>query len=435
MNEAPVEALFYPDGSWSCSNADDLLNNQISEPRRSLLIAARNRQMQRWHDRQVAHHQALSHAFMADYEQAVRGFINTMFSSDVPAIKSLVMNLQIRAGYDWLVARLVEHAFRAGVPPSKAIQALCEPNAAKGLSLVDYMEVFLVYGGDQQSFQRLLDAWMTPAADGPTTCWSTALDKASLDNLQLWTIRALAHRAAAIAPVNVPVDNTLPEKSNVKSTSGRAVGAAAALATAAAVAAQEDALNYEDRETIASLIHDAQKKEITTMPEKTPSKLMKIKAAAIEDGTDAAYRIAAMQITRAVKEPLVAALMRNAEGTTREKAKLRVQIGKMLDNMLGTAVLQLIMGSAIPAIPNVEDERLLLLAKELRVQGLTTGGDFLTELLLAPMRDQLSNVLKGLPEPKVRVAEDIPAEVTEGQAAIEETAAARTAAESARNRG
>lgn len=113
------------------------------------------------------------------------------------------------------------------------------------------------------------------------------------------------------------------------------------------------------------------------------------------EATDAAWRIAAGQLVKLTRAPLVATLSRNL-GPGDEA--LRARIAAFLDTELGTAALSGLLSiglSVLPpvAIPGVSAQALPKLARELRVQAMADAADVAADLLMGPLRESLAMLI------------------------------------------
>src|ERR1700722_5549241 len=110
------------------------------------------------------------------------------------------------------------------------------------------------------------------------------------------------------------------------------------------------------------------------------------------DGKDAAWRTAARQASRAIRAPLGALLGK----------KLPAGVGGLvlgqLDTDSGEALIALAVGHTMGYVPQFScDPKLMRLAKEMRVQGMSHFTDILADAVLAPLREQLVEVVKLIP--------------------------------------
>jgi hypothetical protein len=127
-----------------------------------------------------------------------------------------------------------------------------------------------------------------------------------------------------------------------------------------------------------------------------PSQEVKMIDQAIEDSKAAAYRLAARQFVKAVKEPLLAKLAQKDEG-------MRAQLAAFLDTDLGAGIFcgMLAFGlTMVPLsmVPESAREHLKDFSKELRVESMTEVGDVIADLLMGPLRDVISNFVANVPK-------------------------------------
>lgn len=120
------------------------------------------------------------------------------------------------------------------------------------------------------------------------------------------------------------------------------------------------------------------------------------------DATNAAYRVAANQMTKGVKSGILAMLEKNGSDGTKLKA-----VSEMLDTELGAAVVSMILGMALTYVPHVSnDPRAQRLAGEFRVEGMAKAGNTIMDAAIEHFLPVLTGALNSLPqETSVRVAE------------------------------
>lgn len=116
--------------------------------------------------------------------------------------------------------------------------------------------------------------------------------------------------------------------------------------------------------------------------------------------TDSAVRVAGRQLVRLVRAPLLAALGRRDAG-------LAAAVGDFLATDGGGAVLGAALSAALLAAPDAVGPYADVLARELRVAALATGGDLLADLITGPLR---ALVAQGL----LPAAAPAPPELTSG---------------------
>lgn len=110
------------------------------------------------------------------------------------------------------------------------------------------------------------------------------------------------------------------------------------------------------------------------------------------DAKDAAYRLAGRQFVKLTREPIIAFL---AGHLGPDDPSMRAKIGAFLDTELGEALVSSMLSLGLSAIPQTAGEIPKILAKELRVKAMTDVGDVVADLLMEPLRDVISNFLRG----------------------------------------
>lgn len=124
----------------------------------------------------------------------------------------------------------------------------------------------------------------------------------------------------------------------------------------------------------------------------TCSRVSTVLATVKDDGVDAAWRTAARQAAKTVREPLAAVLR------GRLPAGVCGLVLSQLDTEHGEAFLAFVTGHAMSYIPQFScDAKLNRLAKELRVLGLQFATDKLASAILSPLREQFVEVVKMIP--------------------------------------
>ena len=110
------------------------------------------------------------------------------------------------------------------------------------------------------------------------------------------------------------------------------------------------------------------------------------------DTQKAAWRTAAKQAVKAVRAPLSALLSKSLP------TGLVGVVLSQLDTSTGEALLAVLVGHGMTYVPQFScDARLMRLAEELRVGGTSHFTDLLAEAVLAPIREQLVDVVKMIP--------------------------------------
>jgi len=110
----------------------------------------------------------------------------------------------------------------------------------------------------------------------------------------------------------------------------------------------------------------------------------------VEDGVEAGYRLAGKQFTKLTKEPFIAAI---AKSIDKSDDSLRSKLAAFFDTDLGEAFFQSMLSLGLSALPKNLGQQPELLARELRVQAMTTVGDEVADLLMGPMRQVIMTYL------------------------------------------
>lgn len=111
------------------------------------------------------------------------------------------------------------------------------------------------------------------------------------------------------------------------------------------------------------------------------------------DATDAAFRLAGRQFLKATREPLIAKIAGHLDPND---PSMRAKIAAFLDTELGEAMVATLLSFGLSLLPESTGDIPKRLAKELRVGAMVDVGDVLADLLMAPLRDLLSGVLRGV---------------------------------------
>lgn len=137
-----------------------------------------------------------------------------------------------------------------------------------------------------------------------------------------------------------------------------------------------------------------------------------------EDTQDAAYRLAARQLTKTVKAPLVAAIARSIDPND---PGLSDKLVAFFGTELGEAFLKGFLSVGVGFVPaKIGDEKVKNLSRELRVSAGAEVGDFLADLLMTPLRSVISDFIstvgtethKALEQQSVdRIKVEIPIEI------------------------
>ena len=133
-----------------------------------------------------------------------------------------------------------------------------------------------------------------------------------------------------------------------------------------------------------------QNKEIAKMGLKTDGFFSMVKA----DAENAAYRVAATQITNGTKGAILAIMAKQGQDSERVKT-----IADLLDTEFGSAILALIVGTGLTYAPHIsEDARVKRLAAEFRVSGMATAGNAVMDTAVQYFLPVIMNALSALPE-------------------------------------
>lgn len=112
------------------------------------------------------------------------------------------------------------------------------------------------------------------------------------------------------------------------------------------------------------------------------------------DGTEAAYRVGATQITKAVK----AALLKVFEAKGGDSGQMEM-FKMLLDSEVGDALVSVLLGHVLPRVPGAgTDRRVEKLAVEMRTNGMAIGGNLLADMAMGSILPVLTEALKNLPE-------------------------------------
>lgn len=113
-----------------------------------------------------------------------------------------------------------------------------------------------------------------------------------------------------------------------------------------------------------------------------------------EESTDAAYRVGATQVGKAVKAGLVLALEKKGMGNDKVSA-----IKDLLESEIGTAIVQVLLGYGLPYVPGVSnDPRGARLAKEFRVDGTAVAGNLVVGTAMEYLLPVIQDAMKSLPD-------------------------------------
>lgn len=126
-------------------------------------------------------------------------------------------------------------------------------------------------------------------------------------------------------------------------------------------------------------------------PDPTPNGLL---ATASADASDAAWRMAASQLVKLTRDPLVAMLCRHL-GPGDES--FRAKVAAFLDTEVGGAFLAGVVSGGLSALPlgGPQGAVVARLARELRVKGMADAGDAFADVFMGPLRSVIVTYLQG----------------------------------------
>lgn len=110
------------------------------------------------------------------------------------------------------------------------------------------------------------------------------------------------------------------------------------------------------------------------------------------DAQDAAYRLAGKQFVKMTREPLIAFL---AGHLGPNDPTMRAKVAAFLETDLGKSILEGFLAMGLSMVPVQVGEVPQKLARELRVQAMTDVGDVVADLLMGPLRQVISDMLRG----------------------------------------
>jgi hypothetical protein len=111
------------------------------------------------------------------------------------------------------------------------------------------------------------------------------------------------------------------------------------------------------------------------------------------DATESARRLAAKQFMKMTRDPLVALLAGHID---QNDPSIKAKIAAFLDTELGGGIIAGILSMGVSMIP-LEHPEMKVLASQLRIKAMTDVGDVVADLLMAPLRQVLSDFIRGEP--------------------------------------
>ena len=135
---------------------------------------------------------------------------------------------------------------------------------------------------------------------------------------------------------------------------------------------------------------------------------------ALDEGAEVTTRLAAKQLMKLLREPLVAAICGHLG---QDDPSMRAKVGAFLDSDLGKGLLTGCVSLGLMALPKgMAPAQVTALVGELRVSALTDIGDSAVDLLMKPLRQVMCNfftpeVLAALPQESAQARVSVPVEV------------------------
>jgi hypothetical protein len=111
------------------------------------------------------------------------------------------------------------------------------------------------------------------------------------------------------------------------------------------------------------------------------------------DAKESARRLAAKQFIKLTRDPMIAFLAGHLD---KDDPSMRVKVAAFLDTELGEGLVAVLLSLGVSLLP-VEHPEVKTLAQQLRIKAMTDVGDVVADLLMGPLRDFMSTVIKGAP--------------------------------------
>lgn len=148
--------------------------------------------------------------------------------------------------------------------------------------------------------------------------------------------------------------------------------------------------------SVEQAAHTPDKEETVPMhpsiPKPTPSLGERALDVVVNDGAEAAWRVAGKQLVKLVRDPLAAAIARHLAP---DDDSMRGKVAEFLHTDLGEGLLAGLLAAGLAALPGANADVTDRLARELRVRALSEAGDTLVDLLAEPLREALKGVIAG----------------------------------------
>jgi hypothetical protein len=106
-----------------------------------------------------------------------------------------------------------------------------------------------------------------------------------------------------------------------------------------------------------------------------------------QDGTKASYRIASKQMTKIVKNSILQII----KNTNPAKSQIS-SVSKFLDTDVGKSFISFILGLGLGNTPKIKDNKHMMeICKELRIEGISSAGNFFVNEVLKNVIPLISN--------------------------------------------
>ncbi len=156
-------------------------------------------------------------------------------------------------------------------------------------------------------------------------------------------------------------------------------------------------------QNISSHEHYPQPQEPAEIPSMTASKEISKLDTYLEDSKedliDSAYRNTADEAAALVRDPLVAALAKSVSNNPKEQKKITEVLILVFSSPVGLGLIKYALGAGL-TVADFNDERVKLLAKEMRTGGIAAVTKPIYTTLLGPIRNGIISLIQGLPSPK-----------------------------------
>lgn len=181
-----------------------------------------------------------------------------------------------------------------------------------------------------------------------------------------------------------------------------------------------DSIVSRSEEKSVPVVDEVYKHEPETYNKVTKEKTMSDKPGFLEmvktDSGDAAYRVGAKQMTKAVKT--ATSNMLKSKGY--KKSQINA-IGEFLNTDFGEALISLALGTGLHYAPGISaDPRAKKLAKEFRVEGMAVAGDVVASAAMEYLLPAVAGVIQQLPEENSKTRVEATANAAKVEEEVEE---------------